>query len=69
MTSFTQDDIIDLEIKDAWISCHFDLLDLPIPAKGANPHHNFTPVSLALRHIDSIYSPCNLLIYLLIQMQ
>ena len=40
MTSFMQDDVIGLEIKDAWISCHFDLTGLPIPAKGANLCHN-----------------------------
>ena len=40
MTSFMQDDIFGLEIKDAWTSHHFDLTGLPIPAKGANPCHN-----------------------------
>ena len=49
MMSFMQYDVIGLEIKDAWISHHFDPSTLPIPTTGANPHHN-------LPHLKSLAS-------------
>ena len=37
ITSFMQDDIICLKIRDAWISRHFDLTSLLVTTKGCPP--------------------------------